>query len=76
MIDLEQEVIIKWFTRNKKRFIDLGYKFTNLYDTFSVKVKHLERNSNVKVIVQCDDCVFNGYAADVFTKYYKAPVSL
>ena len=41
MIDLEQEVTIKWFTRNKKRFIDLGYKFTNISDTFSVKVKHL-----------------------------------
>ena len=56
MIDLEQEVTIKWFTRNKKRFIDLGYKFTNISDTFSVKVKHLEKNSNVKVMVQCDDC--------------------
>ena len=56
MIDLEQEVTIKWFTRNKKRFIDLGYKFTNISDTFSVKVKHLEKNSNVKVMVQCDGC--------------------
>lgn len=56
LIDLEQEVTIKWFTRNKKRFIDLGYKFTKFSDTFLVKVKHLERNSNVKVIVQCDGC--------------------
>lgn len=56
MIDLEQEVMIKWFTRNKKKFTELGYKFTNFSDMFAVKVKDLDENASVKVVVQCDVC--------------------
>lgn len=56
MIDLEQMVTIKWYTRNKQKYMDLGYKFTKLSDLFDVKVKDLDKNTNVKVKVKCDDC--------------------
>lgn len=56
MINLNQEVTIKWFTRNKQRYISLGYEFTQLFEYFRVKVKDLEKNSNVKVEISCDAC--------------------
>lgn len=56
MIDLEQKITIKWLTRNKKRYVDLGYKFTGFSTEFKVKVKDLEENSHYKINVQCDEC--------------------
>lgn len=48
--------MIKWFTRNKQKYIDLGYKFTKLSDLFCVSVKDLDKNSGTKVEVFCDCC--------------------
>lgn len=56
MIDLEQMVTIKWFTRNKQRYIDLGYEFTGMSTELTVKLRDLEKNSNQKVSVRCDNC--------------------
>lgn len=43
-------------TRTKQRYVDLGYKFTKFSDLFDVKVKDLNKDSNEKVEVYCDDC--------------------
>lgn len=56
MIDLEQKVKIKWFTRNKQRYEKLGYKFTGYSTGFFVNAKDLEINSSKKVTVKCDEC--------------------
>lgn len=61
---MNQEVEIKWFTRNKKRYVDLGYEFTKFSDTFLVKLKDLEENSNYRVHAKCDEC-----NCDIITPY-------
>lgn len=61
---MEQNVTIKWITRNKKRYVNLGYTYTGLSTEFSVKLKDLETNSNEKVVVSCDEC-----GAKIMTPY-------
>ncbi len=56
MINLEQEVKIKWLTRNKKRYEQLGYNYTGVNTEFEVKLADLDKNSSKKVKVQCDKC--------------------
>lgn len=56
MIDLNQEIVIKWTTRNKARYELLGYKFTHMGDEFVIKACHLNEDSNMHVTVYCDEC--------------------
>ena len=56
MIDLEQEVEMKWMAGIKDRYVGLGYTFTKHRDKFSVKVKDLTLGSSKKVVVNCDIC--------------------
>lgn len=56
MIDMEQEVEIKWYKNTKKYYIDKGYVFTKLGDIFKVKVKDLLESSGLYVKVTCDYC--------------------
>ena len=56
IVDENQKVKIKWFTRNKQEYINLGYNFTKLGDEFEIPLKHLNKNSNRKVVVTCDEC--------------------
>jgi len=54
---LENQFIeIKWNKANKKHYINKGYKFTNINDTFSVKAEDLTTGSNKHVFVVCDHC--------------------
>ena len=41
MIDLEQQVEMKWMAGIKDRYVGLGYTFTKHRDKFSVKVKRI-----------------------------------
>lgn len=45
-----------WNSKNKERYIKLGYHFTNIKDEFDVRVSDLSRYSRADVIVQCDYC--------------------
>lgn len=56
MFDENQIVNVKWGKGNKKRFVDLGYEFTNYGDEFSVIAKHLAPQSKARVRVVCDYC--------------------
>lgn len=47
---------VKWNSKNKRHYTDLGYCFTKMGDTFSVKVGDLTNGSAVPVIVECDYC--------------------
>lgn len=48
--------ILRWNSRNKKRYISLGYKFTKMKDEFKVKIKHLTPNSWAVVQIVCSEC--------------------
>lgn len=51
-----QQYRVKWNVRNKARFIELGYEFTELGDTVMVKAEDLSFGSHIYVKVQCDFC--------------------
>lgn len=53
---LTKEVEVKWNSKNKKHFVDLGYTYTKMKDSFIVKVEDLSHASNVRVKVECDYC--------------------
>lgn len=53
---LSKEVKIKWNSKNKKHYEELGYEYTKMGDTFNVKVEDLTRGSNVLVDIECDYC--------------------
>jgi hypothetical protein len=56
MIDLNQEIKIKWSKANKKLYTGLGFEFTNYGDVFIVTPRQLKYNSAVNVRINCDDC--------------------
>lgn len=56
MIDLEQDVVVRWNNFTKKWYQEKGYVFTKLKDEFIVKAKDLMPNSTVEVNVTCDYC--------------------
>ena len=47
---------VKWNSRNKRHYCDLGYVFTKMGDPFSVKVNDLTNGSTAMVEVECDYC--------------------
>ena len=47
---------VKWNSKNKKHYVELGYNFTKMNDEFEVDVNHLTSGSNTLVTVQCDYC--------------------
>jgi len=53
---LSKTVIQKWNSKNKKRYIELGYIFTKIKDEFEVKVHDLPKYSRAKVLIKCDYC--------------------
>ncbi len=56
---VSRTVNLKWNSKIKKHYVDLGYKFTNMNDTFEVKVEDLTSGSCVKVDMKCDYCGSN-----------------
>lgn len=53
---LSKTTTMCWNSKNKKRFVELGYVFTKMFDTFEVDVEDLSDGSNAIVTVQCDFC--------------------
>ena len=52
----ETLVEVKWNAKIKKHYVDLGYEFTKMGDTFLANSKDLTKGSNVLVIAICDYC--------------------
>ena len=66
---LKQMISLKWNSRIKKHYVDLGYKFTKMGDEFLVDVNDLTKGSNASVKVECDYC---GDIYDIaWYSYYK-----
>lgn len=53
---LSKTVEIQWRPIYKKYYIDLGYQYTKMGDTFEVKVEDLTPKSGVYITAQCDYC--------------------
>ncbi|EJR56557.1 hypothetical protein IIM_00489 [Bacillus cereus VD107] len=53
---ISEIVKVKWNARNKKRYEELGYRFTRIGEEFDVKVEHLSRGSIAIVNVRCEYC--------------------
>lgn len=56
MLIKNQYTTAKWCSRNKNRFVKLGYSFTKMYDKFQVKVEDLMPGATNRVKVICDYC--------------------
>lgn len=48
--------ILRWNSKNKKRYVDLGYEFTKMRDRFFVKIEHLTETSKAVVRIVCPEC--------------------
>lgn len=53
---LSKIVSLKWNSKIKKHYEELGYKYTKMGDLFEVDVNDLTSGSNVLVDVECDYC--------------------
>ena len=53
---LDEYSELKWQAGIKKKYIDLGYEFTKMGDTFKVRVEDLSKGSHSIVHVLCDVC--------------------
>ena len=47
---------MKWNPSNINYYQNLGYQYTEIGDSFSIKIEHLNKNSHYKVLVSCDCC--------------------
>ena len=53
---ITKTVKIKWNSRTKKHYEELGYIYTKMGDEFEVKVEDLTKGSEAKVECKCDGC--------------------
>lgn len=53
---LSKTVKLKWNSKNRDRYVSLGYTFTKMKDEFVVNVADLSDYSKVEVMVKCDYC--------------------
>lgn len=53
---ISDKVKTTWSSRNKNRYVELGYKFTKMGGSVDVRVEHLSRGSHAIVDVKCDYC--------------------
>lgn len=53
---LSKDVTLKWNSKIKKHYVDLGYKYTKMGDEFIVNVNDLTNSSTAMVKIKCDYC--------------------
>lgn len=72
MIYSDKLIEVQWNRRNKKHFVDLGYEYTNMGESFSIKQVDLPSGSRVKVSVKCDYCT-NDYFCSMadYNNYFR-----
>ena len=47
---------VRWNSKTKKHYVNLGYQYTKMNDEFLVKVEDLTHGSRAEVKVKCDYC--------------------
>lgn len=53
---LDKEITMTWNSNNKKYYIEKGYIFTKMYESFLININDLNPKSNYKIKVKCDVC--------------------
>lgn len=53
---ISKTAIVKWNSKIKQHYVDLGYEFTKMGDSFEVSVKDLTCASRSEVTIKCDYC--------------------
>ena len=53
---ISKEAELKWNAKIKRHYVELGYVFTKMNETFISKIEHLTKGSNAEIIVRCDYC--------------------
>lgn len=53
---ITKQVEITWNPQNKNHYVEKGYTYTKMRDTFIVDVNDLTESSNYRVDVRCDYC--------------------
>lgn len=53
---MTKQVTVKWCSRTKYHYIDKGYNFTKIGDTFTANINDVTHGSDVMVDVRCDYC--------------------
>ena len=61
MLDIKQFVKQRWNARNKKYYVNLGYKYTKMGDEFLVRLKDLTPSSTATIKIICDYCGHDFY---------------
>lgn len=61
---ISEYVTIRWNSKNKRHYQELGYDFSKMGDDLVVKTKDLTPGSDVIVSVECD------YCGTIYTKHY------
>ena len=56
MIIPEQKVILQWMSNTKNYYVEKGYKFTKIGESFEADVNDLSKGSHVLVEFVCDYC--------------------
>ena len=53
---LQQTILVKWSSTNRKHFETFGYIWTNYNDEIEVSINHLQPTSGRTIEVECDYC--------------------
>jgi len=56
LIAKNQKVSVKWGSKNKEHYINMGYSFTSYREVFQVPIEHLQPRSTAEILVICDYC--------------------
>lgn len=53
---ITKKINTKWNSKTKLYYESLGYQFTKMGDSFSVRISDLKKSSHEKILVECDYC--------------------
>lgn len=53
---LSNGAYVTWNSKNKRHYVELGYEFTNMGDSFWVNIEDLTSGSSAVVTLKCDYC--------------------
>lgn len=53
---ISKTTIIKWNSKNKKHYVDLGYQFSKMGDEFEIDLAHASKGCHGDVEYSCDFC--------------------
>lgn len=71
---LTEKVELKWNSKIKKHYVNLGYHYTKMKDPFIVNVSDLTKGSSAQVELKCDYCGDTYFAT--YERYLKSRINV